>query len=165
MIKSGIARVRELYPGQADFESHLAKCSKINWRLVVRHNPMGLVKHPGVSFLGEDKELRTPLCGPRYAAFFEDLHGIRAGMICLAAGKTLLGGLAVLLRDEFAAASLLKRIPRQAAAKAEVCAAIIGLQTGAGELYPKALIRAAIALASSHDIDRGMIARVLARVA
>ena len=163
-MKSGIARVKELYQDAGSLAAHL-RTRKVNWPLIVRRNPMGLVKHPGVSYLGEDMELPVPLRGPRYAAFFEDLHGIRAGMICLAAGKTLFDGLAVLLRDEFAAASLLGRIPRQAVTKAEVCAAIIAQQTGAPDLYPKALIRAAIALASSHDIDRGMIARVLARVA
>lgn len=126
---------------------------------------MGVVVYPGVAFLGEDKELRPPLCGFRYTAFFEDLHGIRAGMICLATSNSLIDGIARLLRDEFAARSLLKRIPVDAVTKAQVCASIIGLQTGAPELYPKALIRAAIALAGEREVDREMIARVLARVA
>lgn len=164
LTKSGIARVQELYPDQESYLEYV-RSQKINWPLIVRHNPMGVVIYPGVAFLGEDKELRPPMRGFRYTAFFDDLMGIRAGMICLAAGKTLKEGLTRLLRDEFAAASLLKRIPASAVTKAEVCAAIIAHQTGAGELYPKALIRAAIALASSHDIDRDEIARVLARVA
>ena len=164
-MKSGIERIRELYPDQIDYQNHLAE-RKVNWRLIVRKNPMGVVLHPGVAFLGEDKERKPPLIGHRYTAFFEDLHGIRAGMICLAEGN-LLQGLTRLLRDEFAAASLYSRMPPEArqGAKAEVCAAIIGLQTLAGELYPKALIRAGIALAGEREVNREMIARVLARVA
>ena len=126
---------------------------------------MGVVLYPGVAFLGEDKELRPPMSGFRYTAFFEDLHGIRAGAICLATSNSLIGGITHLLRDEFAARSLLRRIPADAVSKAQVCRAIIGLQTGAEDLYPKALIRAAIALASERKIDRDLIARVLARVA
>ena len=164
-MKSGIERVRELYPHAEDFATYTKTAKPRNMALIVRHNPMGVVAYPGVAFLGEDRGIGYPLRGHRYMAFSEDLHGIRAGMVCLAAGDTLKEGLTRLLRDEFAAASLAGHIPADAVTKARVCLAVIGLQTGAADLYPKALIRAAIALAGERQVDRDMIARVLARVA
>lgn len=124
---------------------------------------MGVVKLPGVSYIGENGELSLPLSGPRYAAFFEDLYGIRAGVLCLATSNSLIDGLAVLLRDEFAAASMVKKV--SGACRQAIVTSIIALVTGRPDLYPPSLIRAATALASERELDRGMIDRVLARVA
>ena len=165
-MKSGIERIRELYPNTQSYAECTKTHKKYNWSLIVRKNPMGVVRFPGTTWLGEDRDKRVPMVGLPYTAFFEDLYGIRAGMVCLAAGS-LLDGLTRLLRDEFAAASMYARIPPEArqGTKAEVCASIIGIQTKALELYPKALIRAAIALAGEREVDRAMIDRVLTRVA
>ena len=165
-MKSGVERIRELYPDQGDYQKHLAE-RKACWPLIVRRNPMGVMRIPGISYTGEDRELKPPLIGPPYTAFFDDLMGIRAGAICLSAGKDLMGGLARLTGDEFSALSLYRRIPPDArtGAKAGLCHAVVSLLTGAGELYPKALLRAGVALANEKNLDREMIARVLARVA
>ena len=166
-MKSGIERVRELYPGQDDFDGYVKSQRGYKWPLIVRKNPMGVQRVPGVAFTGEDKELRPPMVGPPYTAFFEDLMGIRAGATCLSAGKDLMEGFIRLTGDEFSARSLYRRIPPDARTgpRAGLCHAIVSILTGAGELYPKALLRAGVALANEKNLDRGMIARVLARVA
>lgn len=164
-MKSGIARIKELYPDQDSFEAHVRANKSVNWTLVARRNPMGVVSFPGVAWIGEDKGTPPPAHGLKYSAFFEDLYGIRAGALCLASDKTLIGGLAKLLRDEFAAASLYKRLSCRQGGRAEVCQTIIGQLTGMEELYPMALIRAGIALAAERELDRDTVARILARVA
>ena len=166
-MKSGIERIRELYPDTQSYAECTKTHKKYNWPLIVRKNPMGVQRVPGVAFTGEDKELRPPMVGPPYTAFFDDLMGIRAGAICIAAGKDLMEGLTRLTGDEFSAAGMYRRIPPDARTgpRAGLCHAIVSILTGAGELYPKALLRAGVALANEKNLDRGMIARVLARVA
>jgi len=173
VMKSGISRIRELYPDNASFEAHVRANPKIRWALLARRNPMGVVAWPGTAWIGMD-DLPSPVIGPRYAAFSDDLYGIRAGVMCLAksdpgspSGASLLAGLTKLTRDEFAAESMLRRMPAdwREMTPAKLCGAIISLASGAAELFQPALIRAAVALAADRAPDKTMVARVLARVA